>query len=105
MWRLLYPFRTGGFHFRKQVQIGPYFADIACHHARLVIELDGDTHGVDAAVKHDAARDAYLRSRGYLVLRFANREVMTNPEGVFRVVSDTLSGAHPSPRSTIPSPT
>src|SRR5690606_16505012 len=60
MWRILHVFRTGGYHFRKQAQIGPYYADIACHHAKLVVELDGDTHGTDAAARRDRRRDAFL---------------------------------------------
>ena len=92
MWRILHVFRTGGYHFRKQVPIGPYYADIACHHARLVIEVDGDTHGTDAAERHDARRDAFLRGQGYTVLRFPNAEVLHNPEGVFAVVSSVLEG-------------
>jgi len=27
MWRILHSWRTGGYHFRKQAQIGPYYAD------------------------------------------------------------------------------
>jgi very-short-patch-repair endonuclease len=91
LWRLLYPLRTGGYHFRKQVQIGPYVADFACHHAHLVVEVDGDTHGSVSASAYDAARDAYLQSRDFRVLRFANRDVMTNGDGVLSVVSAALA--------------
>jgi hypothetical protein len=34
-----------GHKFRRQVPIGPYFADFACLDARLVVEVDGDHHG------------------------------------------------------------
>jgi very-short-patch-repair endonuclease len=34
-----------GRKFRRQVPIGPYFADFACLDARLVVEVDGDHHG------------------------------------------------------------
>ena len=98
MWRLLYPFRTGGYHFRKQVEIGRDVADIACHHVKLVIELDGDTHGSDRAIAHDQIRDDYLRARGYDVLRFSNAEVMTNAEGVFAILSALLATRPPSVR-------
>ncbi|HEV7277142.1 MAG TPA: DUF559 domain-containing protein [Devosiaceae bacterium] len=91
MWRLLHVFRTDGYHFRKQVPIGPYYADIACHHARLVIEVDGDTHGTDAAARYDERRDAFLRGKGNLVLRFTNDDVLHNPDGVFDVVAAVLA--------------
>jgi very-short-patch-repair endonuclease len=70
MWFVLYTFRQQGYHFRRQVQVGPYYADFACHHAAVVIEVDGDTHGTDAARAYDARRDAYFHKRGYEVLRF-----------------------------------
>ena len=100
MWRILHVFRTGGYHFRKQAQIGPHYADIACHHAKLVIELDGDTHGTDAAERHDAQRDAFLRGRGYTVPRFANSDVIENPNGVFLVVEAALEGRPKSRRAS-----
>ena len=61
--------------FRRQHPIGPYVADFACIAARLVIELDGATHGSDAELAHDARRDAFLAARGWRVMRFANDEV------------------------------
>lgn len=91
MWRLLYPFRTGGFHFRKQEQIGPFYVDFACHHAGLVIEVDDETHYVDGAQQRDARRDAFLRGEGYSVLRFTNDDVMHNAEGVHTLVAAALA--------------
>jgi len=91
MWRLLYPFRTGEFHFRKQEQIGPFYVDFACHHAGLVIEVDGETHYVEGAQQRDARRDAFLRGEGYTVLRFTNDDVMHNPEGVHTLIATALA--------------
>ena len=49
MWNLLRgePFRW--WHFRRQVPVAAYFADFASHAAKLVVEIDGDTHGTAAA--------------------------------------------------------
>lgn len=104
LWRLLYPLRTNGFHFRKQVAVGPYVADFACHHAGVIVEVDGDTHGGAAAEKHDAKRTAFLKLKGYSVLRFSNAEVMQNPEGVFHVIGDRLQGLESDRRRRTPSP-
>ncbi|MHB1110978.1 MAG: cobaltochelatase subunit CobN, partial [Devosia sp.] len=98
LWPLLKTFKTGGIHFRRQVSIGPYFADFACHHPKLIVELDGDTHGTDEARVHDARRDAFLASAGYRVLRFTNRDVATNRDGIWQVIDATLTElAPPSP--------
>jgi very-short-patch-repair endonuclease len=104
MWRLLFPLRTGGFHFRKQAPIGPYTIDFACHHARIAIEIDGDTHGTPSGIAADRRRDAFLSAEGYNVLRFSNLDVMRNPEGVFSVVLEALGGRALNRRSAEPSP-
>ena len=61
-----------GFRFRRQEPIGPYIADFLCKAARLVVEVDGDTHRNDAV---DAARDRDLEALGYRVIRFSNSEI------------------------------
>ena len=70
MWRILWPFRQRGCHFRRQVQLGSYYVDFACIAAKLVIEVDGDTHGSEQGIVADGSRDEYLAGRGILVLRF-----------------------------------
>jgi very-short-patch-repair endonuclease len=77
------------FHFRRQATIGPYFVDFACHQKRIVIEVDGSQHM--ALAGPDAARTAFLQSRGYRVLRFWNNEVLQQTEGV-------LAAIHEAPR-------
>jgi very-short-patch-repair endonuclease len=62
-----------GTHFRRQVALGPYVADFICLAAKLVIELDGDQHGTDKALRYDADRTAWLEANGLTVLRFTNR--------------------------------
>ncbi|WP_423067024.1 endonuclease domain-containing protein [Devosia sp. CN2-171] len=101
MWRLLHPIRAAGYHFRRQEQIGPYYLDFACHSARLIIEIDGETHrfGDEA----DALRDEFLRHEAYRVLRLTNDDVLTNPDGVFAAVSSALEGSVPT-RSRRPRP-
>ena len=95
-WRLTQPWRQDGWHFRRQFQLGSYYVDFVCISAGLIIEIDGDTNGTDLAVFNDAVRDDYLRGRGFTVMRFSNRDVLTNPEGVFTVVATYLDRA-PSP--------
>ncbi|MGL5840155.1 MAG: endonuclease domain-containing protein [Sphingorhabdus sp.] len=69
-------------HFRKQVPMGAYTVDFACHRAKLIIEIDGSQHGTDKGVAHDAVRTRFLEAEGYRVLRFWNNEVDRNLEGV-----------------------
>jgi very-short-patch-repair endonuclease len=69
--------RQLGAKFRRQYRIGRYIADFCCLEGRLVIELDGGQHLEQ--VEADRKRTAYmtsLTSRGFLVLRFWNDEVL-----------------------------
>jgi very-short-patch-repair endonuclease len=104
MWNLLHPFRTNGFHFRKQVAVGPYVADFACFHAHLIVEVDGDTHFTESAQRRDAERDAFLRGKGFTVLRFTNREVNHNPDGTYTVIANYLASYAPRLRALVPPP-
>jgi very-short-patch-repair endonuclease len=74
-WRAVRAHRFGGFTFRRQVPIAGYIVDFACHEHKLIIEIDGATHGTDAELAHDRARTAKLESAGYRVLRFWNDDI------------------------------
>jgi very-short-patch-repair endonuclease len=97
--RLWYHLRAKrlGVKFQKQVVLAPYVADFAARAERLVIELDGDTHGDTQA--YDAARTRALEQRDYRVLRFTNGHVMTNLDGVLRAI---LIGLGRDPESLHP---
>ncbi len=61
--------------FVRQQPIGPFIVDFVCREYRLIIEVDGSQHTENP---NDKARDAFLRSQGYRVLRFWNHDVLTN---------------------------
>ena len=67
---------------RRQKVFGSYIVDFYIASRKLVIELDGSQHFEDAGKNYDERRDAYLRSLGLTVLRFANSDVDKNFRGV-----------------------
>ncbi|MEM1053634.1 MAG: DUF559 domain-containing protein [Pseudomonadota bacterium] len=73
-----------GAKFSRQMPVGPYYADFLCRELKLVIELDGHSH--DVAPERDRSRDEWMRSEGYIVLRFTNDEVHENIEGVVTAI-------------------
>jgi very-short-patch-repair endonuclease len=97
LWQRLRHLDVAGSHFRRQATIGPYFADFACHAARLVIEIDGGQHNEAAGLARDAKRTAELESRGYRVLRFWNNEVLGNVEGVMVTIAAAVRDVDPPP--------
>ncbi len=89
LWRYIKAHRIGGLGFRRQVPIGPYIADFVCHSARLIIELDGESHDFASRQQNDQARDAWFQSQSYSVFRFTNDEVLANLSGVVQVICET----------------
>ncbi len=65
-----------GIKIRRQVTIGPYIADFACLAAKLIVELDGPPHERLEQRDHDRRRDAWMRERGWRVLRVPNDVVL-----------------------------
>jgi very-short-patch-repair endonuclease len=100
IWYAVRAHRLNGAGFRRQAPIGPYIADFISHAAMLIIEIDGGQHFEDGHERRDAVRDAYLNAEGYRVLRFNNRDVMTNRHGVLTIIAEALGEAAPS----LPSP-
>ncbi|MFM9844193.1 MAG: endonuclease domain-containing protein [Dongiaceae bacterium] len=97
-WQILRRRQLYGWHFRRQHPIPPYFADFACLAARLVVEADGGQHDPDG---HDRVRDAKISAVGWRILRFGNKEILQNPEGVYQAILGALGAPSPS-RSPLP---
>src|SRR6476660_6642035 len=76
-------------HFRRQVAIGNFIADFCAQGPKLIIEVDGEQHGEDAARAHDSRRDQFLVEAGYRVLRFSTRDVNFEMSSVL----DTIAAA------------
>lgn|GEM_PF-613717 len=89
LWRYLKAHHLDGLGFRRQVPMGVHIADFVCHAARLVIELDGETHDFEARQRYDRKRDALLAGRGYVVLHIPNDEVLRNLEGTVEFIRST----------------
>jgi very-short-patch-repair endonuclease len=102
LWKHLRQIRTSGSHFRRQAPIGPYYADFACHEARIVIEIDGETHAAPPAATRDEVRSRYLESHGYQTLRFWNGDVMKNIEGVMESIQQAVAAKTEPPPLTPP---
>jgi very-short-patch-repair endonuclease len=75
LWEAIRNRRLGGFKFVRQPSVGPYIIDFACRDCKLIVEVDGATHGTDAEVNYDERRSACLREQGYRILRFWNDDV------------------------------
>ncbi len=83
--------------------LGNFTVDFVCLSAKLIVELDGETHDFASRQLADSKRDTFLKSAGFAVLRFTNDDVMSNLAGVVEVVRQTASAHRNRPPSlTLP---
>jgi len=97
LWSTLRDYKRLGYHFRRQVPIGRYVADFACHRAKLIVELDGAQHNEKRQKDRDAVRTAFLESRGYKIVRVWNNEVFRNSSGICDYILALAKEQHPHP--------
>ena len=97
LWYHLRAKRFEGVKFIRQNPNGNAIADFVARSRKLIIEVDGDTHGSDEAIVEDAQRTARLERQGYQVIRFSNADVMGNLEAVLAAIGDALAARPLSP--------
>ena len=85
LWARLRHKQLHGLKFRRQHPIGRFITDFCCLSERLVVELDGDSHSQQEG--YDQERTAWLESRGYRVVRFANRQVERQLDAVLAEIA------------------
>jgi len=84
LWIILRNRQLDGYKFRRQKPIGRFVADFFCDDAKLIIEIDGDTHA--GREGYDINRTKWLENEGYQVIRFTNDDILTNLENVAREI-------------------
>ena len=80
--------RRLGVKFRFQHSLGPFVGDFVFLERKLIVEADGGQHNPQV----DRARTAYLRKRGFRILRFWNHDILRNIDGVVETILITLEG-------------
>ncbi|HSN85682.1 MAG TPA: DUF559 domain-containing protein [Thermoanaerobaculia bacterium] len=87
LWQELRRHRRMGYHFRRQVPIGPFIADFVCLRKKLIVEVDGLQH-LDSP--QDAERDRWLLANRFRVLRFQNQDLLEDLPAVLGVITRAL---------------
>ena len=95
LWRRIRSRRLGAYFHRQRI-LGRYICDFVTLESSLVIELDGSQHYTDEKSAKDKVRDEYMKSLGFKVLRFSNRDVMNNMAGVLEIIRDSLDVTPPA---------
>ena len=82
LWQRLRRKQILGLQFYRQKPILNFIVDFYCPAANLVIECDGGQHYTAEGLEADRARDQALAQLGLNVLRFDNRQILTEIDGV-----------------------
>jgi very-short-patch-repair endonuclease len=78
--------RPKGLKFRRQHPVGPYVVDFRCMAERLVVEIDGFSHGVSDRPVRDAVRTRFLEDNGYTVIRLSASHVLSDAVGTAEAI-------------------
>jgi very-short-patch-repair endonuclease len=97
LWKILRNRQLEGIKFRRQFPIGAYILDFYAPEYRIAIEADGGQHYQDKDIGEDSKRTASLSAQGIQILRFSNRDIMQNIEGVCEVILRAVREKSPSP--------
>ncbi|MDP3970451.1 MAG: DUF559 domain-containing protein [bacterium] len=86
-----------GAKFRRQHPFFKFILDFYCHQYKIIIEIDGPYHVYQ--LERDYRRDSFLKSKGYIVLRFTNDEVITNIDKVLTIIETEIIMLNDKPLS------
>lgn len=92
-WLVVRNRRFLGLKFKRQEQIEGYFVDFFCFEKSLIVEIDGGQH---CESEDDKVRTACLESKGFLVKRYWNNDVLQNIEGVMYDLQETVNALTPA---------
>jgi very-short-patch-repair endonuclease len=90
LWSIVRNRQLGGIKFRRQFSIGRYILDFYCPEYMVGIEADGGQHYEDKGREGDKIRTKELKELGVEIIRFSDREVLTNIDGVYGIIWKAL---------------
>ncbi len=97
LWKALQGSKLAGKKFRRQHSVGNYVVDFYCPECKLAVELDGQKHFNSMASEYDLGRTEFLSRYNIRVLRFENRAVFENPQGVLEAIKRHLNTSMTTP--------
>jgi imidazole glycerol-phosphate synthase subunit HisF len=76
--------------FRRQHPVSVYIADFYCHSQKLIIEIDGSIHNLPGIIENDEARQKDLEELGIRVIRFTNKDILSNLETAITKIKNNI---------------
>lgn len=94
LWSILRDRRLSGIKFRRQFSIDSFILDFYAPEHKLAIEADGGQH-YENGLGIDSARDEMLANQGIRTLRFSNKDILLNIEGVCEIILRSIEDVKP----------
>jgi very-short-patch-repair endonuclease len=89
--RLYNALKFNGYYVRTQVPCGKYRIDLALPTYLIAIECDGKAyHSTPEQKEHDRRKNAYLKQKGWKVLRFSGSMINGNLGRVLKKIRETI---------------
>jgi very-short-patch-repair endonuclease len=86
LWSALKNGQLHGRKFIRQHSIENYIVDFYCAAEKLIVELDGQVHFNPGAAENDLIRTERLNQLDFTVVRFENKLVFEDMDGVLREI-------------------
>ncbi|MBI5788240.1 MAG: DUF559 domain-containing protein [Candidatus Schekmanbacteria bacterium] len=86
LWSKIRGKQLKGQQFYRQKVVGNYIVNFYCAKSSLAIEIDGGQHYTCEGKEKDKKRDDFLLEVGLKVIRFSDRDVFENIEGVLEII-------------------
>ena len=86
LWKYLKGKQMMDYDFHRQKPILKFIVDFFCYDLMLVIEIDGNSHDNEEAVKYDNYRQKSIEKLGIKFLRFDDLEVKKDMNNVLRTI-------------------
>ena len=90
LWSVLRNRQLSGAKFRRQFSLGRYVLDFYSPEYKLGIEADGSQHYEDEGRRRDKQRTRELSNLGVQILRFSDRDILNNIEGVCEAIQESI---------------
>ncbi|MFI5253160.1 MAG: endonuclease domain-containing protein [Bacteroidota bacterium] len=90
LWSKLKGSQVLDYKFRRQQGVGSYIIDFYCPEVMLAIEIDGETHLTPDEKEYDRIRQHEIEELGIQFLRFTNRDVYDNINGILQRIGERL---------------
>jgi len=97
LWSKLRNKGVKGYKFRRQYGIEKFVIDFYCPQLKLALEVDEDSHFIEGSDSRDKERQLIIESFGITFLRFTNREIYGNIDGVLDKIIEHIEDNLPHP--------